>query len=130
MIHAPHCFFDPDVFPIGGDKMAPFNSQNTFLSAAVLQHYFLFPQVGRMDDIWAAYHAQAKGMTVAFGKASVDHKRNSHDVVADMRQEFLGYEKNLALIEAVTCDADAIVGFLPERSVEAFSLYRRHFSKA
>jgi hypothetical protein len=128
MVHGPRdCRFDPDCFPIAGDKIAPFNSQNTFLSASILDRYFLFPQVGRMDDIWAAYHAQAKGITVAFGKASVDHRRNTHDVIADMRHEYLGYEKSLALVEAVTRDSDAIAAFVPARSMEAFSLYRRHF---
>ena len=53
------------------------------------------PFVGRMDDIWAAYYVQAKGCNVVFGKASVYQERNVHDLVRDMKQEYLGYENNL-----------------------------------
>ena len=61
MEHAPVCNFDPACFPITSNKMGPFNSQNTFISGKLLKHYFLFPHVGRMDDIWASYYVQALG---------------------------------------------------------------------
>ncbi len=60
MEHAPECDFDPAAFPIASNKLSPFNSQNTFLAGDVLEDYFLYPHVGRMDDIWAAYYVQAK----------------------------------------------------------------------
>ena len=56
MEHAPECNFAASSFPFAANKLAPFNSQNTFLSGKCLPSYFLFPQVGRMDDIWAAYY--------------------------------------------------------------------------
>lgn len=127
MEHAPECKFDQAFFPMTADKPAPFNSQNTFLAARHLSDYFLFPHVGRMDDIWAAYYLQAKGATVVFNAASVYQERNPHDLTRDMRQEYLGYEHNLNLIRDLAEDAEAITSYLPGRAVRAFELYRRHF---
>lgn len=130
MEHAPECDFDASLFPIAANKLAPFNSQNTFMRGACLRDYFLFPHIGRMDDIWAAYYLQAKGGTVAFAKASVYQERNPHDLTRDMLAEYLGYEHNLKLVEALARDPEAILQFLPGRSVWAFELYRRHFANA
>jgi hypothetical protein len=129
MEHAPTCKFDDACFPIASNKPAPFNSQNTFLSRRALQEYFLFPHIGRMDDIWAAYYLQARGFAVVFGKASVYQERNVHDLLVDMRKEYLGYEHNLQLVEALVRDPEAILGFLPGRASWAFNLYKRHFPR-
>jgi hypothetical protein len=130
MEHAPECKFDPDFFPIAANKVSPFNSQNTFLSGKVLKDYFLYPYIGRMDDIWASYYVQAKGCRVIYGKASVYQDRNVHDLVRDMKQEYLGYENNLALVTALAGDAEALLAFLPGRAAWAFGLYQRHFIDA
>jgi hypothetical protein len=130
MEHAPECRFDPSCFPLAADKIAPFNSQNTFLARDVLENYFLFPHIGRMDDIWAAYHVQAKGCRVAFAKPSVYQQRNPHDAVHDMRQEYLGYENNLNLVCDLGRDAESIAAYLPGRALWAWTLYRRHFQLA
>lgn len=127
MIHAPECAFDPRDFPFFSNAPAPFNSQNTFLDARLLPDYFMFPGVGRQDDIWAAYYLQAKGARVVFGAPSVYHKRNPHDLIADMKAEYLGYEKNLALVTDLAREPEAIMGYLPTRAIEAWRLYRRHF---
>ena len=127
MEHTPNCMFDDACFPLASNAMAPFDSQNTFIDAGVLADYFLFPGIGRMDDIWASYYAQACGAKVVFGKPSVDQQRNQHDLVTDMRQEYLGYERNLALVEALQRDSEAIFDFIPPESSRAFDLYRRHF---
>jgi hypothetical protein len=129
MEHAPECNFDPSFFPMTGDKMSPFNSQNTFIRRSVLKDYFLFPFIGRMDDIWAAYYIQALGAHVVYGKASVYQKRNEHDLVKDMQQEYLGYENNLKLVRDLAESPQALFNYLPERSALAFKLYRRHFHR-
>jgi hypothetical protein len=130
MEHAPECKFDPACFPIAGSAISPFNSQNTFLLGDVLEDYFLYPHVGRMDDIWAAYYVQAKGRKVVYGAASVFQARNVHDLVKDMKQEYVGYENNLTLVKEIVTDPDAILAYLPGRSVRAWQLYRRHFGHA
>ena len=127
MEHAPQCKFDPACFPLAGSGLCPCNSQNTFLSARWLRDYFLFPHIGRMDDIWASYYVQAKGAVVVYGKPSVFQDRNVHDPIRDMRQEYLGYEHNLALVQDLAKSADAILKYLPAESARAFELYRRHF---
>jgi len=130
MEHAPECEFDPSLFPIASNKMSPFNSQNTFIRGALLKDYFLFPHVGRMDDIWASYYVEAKGYKVVYGKASVYQARNEHDLVRDMKQEYLGYEINLKLVKDLAVAPEKILNYLPEQSVRAFNLYRRHFKDA
>jgi hypothetical protein len=127
MIHAPECRFDEACFPIASNALAPFDSQNTFLKGSLLRDYFLFPHVGRMDDIWAAYYVEARGAKVVFGKPSVYQARNEHNLVVDMRREYLGYENNLALVGDVARDPEALRKYLPEPALEAFRLYRRHF---
>ncbi|MGA2618228.1 MAG: hypothetical protein ABSF26_11495 [Thermoguttaceae bacterium] len=127
MEHAPECRFEPGCFPMAANKPGPFNSQNTFLGGACLKDYFLFPHVGRMDDIWAAYYLQAKGYRVVWNKASVYQQRNIHDLLRDMRQEYPGYENNLKLLQDLAADAESLLAYLPGRSAWAFQLYRRHF---
>lgn len=126
--HAPECEFDPRFFPMASNRMGPFNSQNTFLTGACLKDYFLFPHVGRMDDIWGAYYLQAKGYRVVWTKASVYQQRNPHDLLRDMRQEYSGYENNLRLVQDLARDPASIAAYLPGRSMWAFELYRRHFA--
>jgi len=130
MEHAPECQFDPKKFPLASNKMSPFNSQNTFISGSLLKDYFLFPHVGRMDDIWASYYVQAKGYKVVYGRPSVYQDRNQHNLVKDMKQEYLGYEHNLDLVKDLASDPEHIFKYLPDSSTHAFELYRRHFNHA
>ena len=127
--HAPECKFDDAPFPMAANKMGPFNSQNTFLSGHLLKDYFLFPHVGRMDDIWGGYYVQAEGCRVVWNRASVYQDRNVHDLVRDMQQEYCGYESNLKMVEALALDPESMAQFLPGRSWWAFDLYRRHFAQ-
>lgn len=130
MEHAPECNFDPVAFPIASSKLSPFNSQNTFIAGNILKDYFLYPHVGRMDDIWASYYVQAKGHRVIYGKASVYQDRNVHDLLRDMKQEYLGYENNLSIVTDLANDPESLLAYLPGRAAWAFELYRRHFGNA
>jgi hypothetical protein len=130
MEHAPVCDFDPSLFPLAANSPAPFNSQNTFLSGAMLKDYFLFPHVGRMDDIWAAYYVQAKGYVVVFGAPSVFQERNVHDLTRDMKLEYLGYENNLQIVRDLAVDPQALQAHLPGRAIYAFERYAKHFAHA
>lgn len=126
--HAPECVFDPACFPIAANKIGPFNSQNTFLSGRCLKDYFLFPYVGRMDDIWGAYYLQSKGYQVVWNQASVYQQRNVHDSVLDMQQEYCGYENNLRMVRDLACNPDSIIQYLPGRAYWALTLYQRRFA--
>ncbi len=128
MIYAPECKFDPALFPIAANKIAPFNSQNTIIKGELLKDYFLFPHVGRMDDIWAAYYVQAKGAKVVFNKPTVYQQRNEHNLVVDMKKEYIGYENNLEIVKEIVKDPENILNYLPDASKQAFKIYRRHFN--
>ncbi|MGO8930267.1 MAG: hypothetical protein ACLQU3_25640 [Limisphaerales bacterium] len=126
--YAPKCTFDPTPFPMASNRMSPFDSQNTFIHGRMLRDYFMLPQVGRMDDIWASYYVQAKGLQVVYNLASVYQQRNKHDLIVDLREEYLGCENNLPLVQSLARDPESILAFLPERAARAFQLYRKHFS--
>jgi hypothetical protein len=127
MEHHPICKFKDKYFPLASNKVSPFNSQNTFISKKVLPHYFLFPHIGRMDDIWASFYVLIKGFKVAYNKASVFQKRNEHDLTKDMLKEFIGYENNLNLIKDLKKNINNINSYIPERSRLAFLRYQTHF---
>lgn len=127
MEHKPDCNFDEAVFPFTANKPGPFNSQNTFIHGSLLPEYFLFPHVGRMDDIWASYYVQALGHRVIYNKATVYQDRNVHNLITDMKNEYLGYENNLQLIDDLAVDPKNINKYLPERSIKAWENFRKCF---
>lgn len=96
--------------------ISPFNSQNTFISRRFLPEYFMYPGVGRFDDIWAAYHVQQTGAQVVYGPPSVYQRRNPHNLVADLKAEMYGYEHTLDFIAGLPV--------LPERAQAAFREYQ------
>ncbi|MBW3650277.1 MAG: hypothetical protein KY458_06895 [Actinobacteria bacterium] len=127
MQYAPDCTFEDSYFPMTSTAVSPFDSQNTFIARRFLPEYFMFPGVGRMDDIWAAYHLQAQGARVVYGAASVVQERNPHDLVIDMKKEYLGYENNLRMVERLREDPEAVLQFLPPEAIAAFDRYRSLF---
>lgn len=127
MEHHPVCKFKNKYFPFSSNKVSPFNSQNTFLTRKVLPHYFLFPHIGRMDDIWASYYVFFKGFKVIYNKASVFQKRNQHDLTKDMLNEYIGYENNLNLIKDLKKNPNKIFNYIPKKSKLAFLKYQSHF---
>ena len=127
MEHAPECKFDTVYFPFSSNKFSPFNSQNTFLSKKVIKDYFLFPHIGRMDDIWASFYVEALGFKVVYSEPSVYQERNEHDLTIDFKKEVIGYENNLKLLNELSINPKNILNFIPERSKDAFVLYQRHF---
>lgn len=127
MEHAPDCTFEPRCFPIASNRPSPFNSQNTFLARHVVKDYFLAPDVGRSQDIWASFFVQAKGHQVVYGAPSVKQVRNPHDPLLDFAGELPGYQLNSRLVAALMEDPGRLAGFLTPRAVRAFELYQRHF---
>lgn len=104
--------------PFFSGKISPFNSQNTFLGRRIIPDYFLYPGIGRFDDIWAAYHVQrVAGAKVIYAAASVYQQRNPHDLTVDLANELYGYQHTTAFLRG-----DQV---LPEPSLAAFREYRR-----
>jgi hypothetical protein len=122
--HRPNCSFLDSAFPFSSNKISPFNSQNTFLSRKVALDYFLYPHIGRMDDIWAAYYVQALGHKVIYNKSTVYQDRNEHNLIEDLKKEYLGYERNLDLVKQLRLNVENITKFLPERSLLAWNRYK------
>jgi hypothetical protein len=122
--HKPECKFDDNFFPFTSNKFSPFNSQNTFINRKAAKDYFLYPHIGRMDDIWAAYYVLSKGHRVVYNKATVYQQRNVHNLLEDMKKEYIGYENNLSLIQNLYDDSKNIEKFLPERSIHAWDVYK------
>ena len=113
--------------PYFSNKVAPFNSQNTILSRKIIKNYFLFPHVGRMDDIWASYYVQSLGFKVIFDNATVYQKRNYHNIYKDFQGEIIGYNNNLNLINNLAIKSENIKKFLPLKSYKALKIYEKLF---
>lgn len=94
---------DHNFFLVPGAR-SPFNSQNTLLARAVLPAYFLSPNVGRYDDIFASFIvkriADHLGWGVSFGRPLVRQERNEHDLLRDFDLERLG----MRLVDSLTED--------------------------
>ena len=92
-----------------------------------LKDFFLFPGVGRMDDIWGSYYCQAKGHTVLYNKATVIQERNPHDYLIDFSKETNGYLQNSKLISDVLENPESISKYVPESSYKALKVYQSYF---
>jgi hypothetical protein len=125
MEHAPSCKFDPDLFPFTSPQFSPFDSQNTFLTRKALKSYFMFPGIGRMDDIWGSYFLESLGFRVAYTAASVRQDRNVHDLTIDFNGEIIGYQKTDTLLDALIESPSLIAKFVGERSFSAFEKYQQ-----
>lgn len=127
LVFNPECTFDIDSFPFSGSVMSPFNSQNTFFTRESIKNFYLFPHVGRMDDIWGSYYAQAKGEKIIYNAPTVIQERNEHDYLVDFSKEVDGYLKNNILIDDLICDPDTIKKYIPERSYKSLGEYVKLF---
>ena len=115
--------------PYAGSKPGPFNSQNTFIHRSILPTYFLYPGVGRMDDIWASYVMQRVFPdSVIYGPPTVRQDRNVHDLVSDLEAEMLGYKYTMSLVSWLE-DHDPIADpwpeWMPARALAAWAEWRR-----
>lgn len=113
--------------PYTSNTFMPFNSQNTIFKKEIIPNYFLFPFIGRMDDIWASYYVQSLGNKVIFSESTVKQLRNPHNLLIDFQKEIIGYANNLELIKYLKKSPKFIKKFLPKRSYEAFKQYKKNF---
>ena len=128
-VFSPRCNFSKSYFPFHSNSIAPFNSQNTLISRRIVRDYFLFPHIGRMDDIWASYYITAKKYQVIYAEPTVFQKRNKHNYLNDFNLELLGYKNNIKLIEALYKNPENIKNFLPKDSNSAFEEWKKIINK-
>lgn len=110
-------------FALAPNTWAPFNSQQTALAREVLPAYFLNPNAGRYDDIWASYvlHRIANhlGDAIAYGSPIVSHlqKRSLASLWRDVEDERLGTlltEKFAAILSSATLHSSSYAGCYAE----------------
>ena len=112
--------------PFGSNQIAPFNSQNTFLSREVIPYYAVLPHAGRMDDIWGSYIVQYYfPSSVIYNRATVYQDRNEQDLVTNLENEVIGYRNTLNLIN----DLENFTNYLPEASLKFWDVYTKQFNK-
>ena len=132
IVHPSPVKFDDVKSPFCSTCVSPFGSQNTFLAREVIPFYAVYPFVGRMDDIWGGYFLQCLfPQSLIYNRASVYHRRNPHDTIANLENETLGYRKTLQLIkfwqeQPNTLDRSPVG--VPVETLEFYKVYREHFS--
>lgn len=83
---------------------SPINTQNTAYRWECMPLAFVLPGVGRYDDIWASYIAQAAmvgAYSVHFGPPTVTQERNTHNIYRDLQNELMGMEHSEAFCECL-----------------------------
>ena len=109
--------------PFGSEKVAPFNSQNTFLAREVIPYYAVLPFVGRMDDIWGGYILQKYfPNSVVYDVATVFQDRNLQDLVTNLENEVIGYRNTLEFIQSEEWEK-----LLPADTLAFWNCYRNSF---
>lgn len=129
MIYKPECKFKKKYFPFFSKKISPFNSQNTLITRRMIKDYFLFPHIGRMDDIWASFYVTSKKYKVVYNESTVYQSRNVHNLIKDFKDETIGYVNSLKLIEELYKNSENIYNFLPKSSARAFDEWKKIISK-
>lgn len=92
-------------FTLAKGTWAPFNSQATAFIQRFAPAMFMWPHVGRYDDIWASYLVRAimdaHGYLVHYGEPLVHQSRNEHDVFKDYDAEIFGMRHTPELVAAL-----------------------------
>jgi hypothetical protein len=110
--------------PYSSNKIAPFNSQNTFLAREVIPFYSVLPHVGRMDDIWGSYILQHYfPNSVIYNKSSVYQDRNVQDLVTNLENEIIGYRNTYNLVK----NLENYLNYLPEKTKQYIECYQNCF---
>lgn len=87
---------------LGASTWTPINTQNTCVMRELVPAYLCIPmgwevpggKIQRYGDIWGGYFLQAlmqeTNLRVSFGGPIVEHRRNKHNYLDDMRYEYWG----------------------------------------
>jgi hypothetical protein len=110
-------------FALGTKTWAPFNSQQTALARELIPAYFLNPNAGRYDDIWASYILERiaghLGHLVVYGSPIVAHKqqRSLTSLWRDLEDEKMGAlltDEVVALLQRAELKSTAYEGCYAE----------------
>lgn len=92
----------PDRFVLDNNTWSPINTQNTSVSRELIPAFLCIPmgtpvpggRIERYGDIWGGYFLQAAIQNTtyltAYGRPLVEHRRNPHNYLDDLRHEFWG----------------------------------------
>ena len=95
-------FKGPDYTVLAQDTWTPINTQNTAIVRELIPAYICIPmgwevpggKINRYGDIWGGYFLQAlmrdSEYVVSFGNPIVEHDRNPHNYIDDLRGEYWG----------------------------------------
>jgi hypothetical protein len=123
-------YHGPDVFVLDHSTWSPVNTQNTSIVRELIPA-FVFVTMGwpvpggkidRYGDIWGGYFLlaliQGTKYHVAFGRPLVEHRRNPHDYVDDLRCEFWGMVLTDWLLEILRSSFKPACSHVTERVLE------------
>lgn len=132
MIYTPKFNINSDYFPYSSNALIPFNSQNIFIHRSAIKDYFLFPDVGRNHDIFAAYYFTACGHEIVIKKPSVYSDRSigtagRYSHVHDMKAEFYSMERVSQMVYDLCENKDNINKYISEKAIEAFNIWKAYF---
>jgi len=120
----------PDAFVLDASTWSPVNTQNTSVVRELIPAFVFVTMAwpvpgGKLDrygDIWGGYFLlalmQGTRYHVAFGRPLVEHRRNPHDYVDDLRYEFWGMILTDWLLEILRRSFKPTCRTMPERVLE------------
>jgi hypothetical protein len=106
----------PDHIVLDNHTWSPINTQNTSVHRDLIPAFLCVPmghvvpggRIQRYGDIWGGYFLQAvmKGTAwyASFGNPLVEHRRNPHDYMDDLRHEFWGMMLTDWLVARLSAD--------------------------
>jgi len=108
---------------------APFNTQATMIRGELAPALFMWPHVGRYDDIWASYVyrkiADKRGYGAYYGRPAVHQDRNEHNLLSDLQAEMFGMRMNERVIASIQetklRDGDTVLGDFAEIITDVLS---------
>ena len=116
--------------PYFSKKISPFNSQNTVMCANAAKHYFLYPFIGRFDDILASYVLATSGFRTVYTPATVNQIRNPHALETDIKNELWGYFHIESLVDDLCAGKDILdISLIPSQTKVALDQWRKAIDK-
>lgn len=124
IVNDPNVEYVNETVSLADGTWCPFNSQATVYHRDVAPLMYMWPGVGRMDDIWSSLTARAimdpLGYRVVCGHPLVRQDRNQHDLIKDMQAEMLGYQFTPQLAEKLRAISEMIRTECTKRAVTPY----------